>query len=264
MLRALELTVDQMRSIVERAHHRGLHAIVTIFSAELVPPANALAWDAFKTASPDVINKPLIDALVATGKPLIVSCGAATLDEIARASQWLGDHPHALMHCVSSYPTPDDQAHFAGRCAMRCVDASAVGYSDHTPATDTGGLAVASGVRLLEKHLTYDRNARGPDHAASLDADGFAVYVRLAQRAFAMLGSRDKVVLDIEQDVRNVSRQSLTTTRTLAAGHVLTSTDLTVKRPGTGLPPWALDRVVGRALAKNVDADMPLMEADVR
>lgn len=263
MLRGLELSIDQMKPIVDRAHAKGLHAIVTVFSVELVALAEALRWDAYKTASPDVINKPLIDALIATGKPLIVSCGAATLQEIAQASQWIGDHPHALMHCVSSYPTPEHETTLAARCAMRCVDSTAIGYSDHTDAVDTGGLAVASGVRLLEKHLTYDRKAKGPDHAASLDPAGFAEYVRLAQRAFTMLGKREKVVNAIEQDVRHVSRQSLTTTRSLKVDHVLLREDMTIKRPGTGLPPWTMERVIGRRLVRTVDADMPLMEADL-
>jgi sialic acid synthase SpsE len=230
---------------------------------ELVAPANSLPWDAYKTASPDVVNKPLIDALMATGRPLLVSCGASTLDEVAQASRWIGDHPHVLMQCVSAYPTTDEDAALAGRCAMRCVDPCALGYSDHTTALDTGALAVASGARVLEKHLTYDRSARGPDHAASLDAAGFAEYVRLAHRAFAMLGPREKRVLNVEEDVRQVSRQSVTSTRALLAGHVLTRADLTIKRPGTGLPPWTLERVFGRRLMRAVEADMPLVEADV-
>jgi len=263
MLRGLELSIEQMQPIVARAHALGLHAIVTVFSVELVAPANHLEWNAFKTASPDVINKPLIDALIATGRPLIVSCGAATLEEIAQASQWVGDHPHLLMQCVSSYPVPDEHAALAGRCAIRCIDACALGYSDHTASIDTGGLAVASGARLLEKHLTYDRGASGPDHAASLDPAGFAEYVRLAHRAHAMLGRREKVVSDIEKDVRQVSRQSLTTTRGLKAGKVLAKDDLTIKRPGTGLPPWTLEQVIGRTVTRTVEADMPLMEADI-
>ena len=264
LLRSLELSVKQMRPVVDRAHALRLHAIVTVFSVELVEDANRVGgWDAYKTASPDVINKPLIDALIATGKPLIVSCGAATMDEIARASQWIGDHPHLLMQCVSAYPAPEASAAIAGRCAMRCVDPAALGYSDHTQAIDTGALAVAGGARVLEKHLTHDRRASGPDHAASLDPAGFADYVRLAHRAFEMLGRREKIVLDIEKDVRNVSRQSLTTIRALKSGHVLMREDLTSKRPGTGLPPWTLERVVGRRLSRAVEADMPLMEADL-
>ena len=124
-------------------------------------------------------------------------------------------------------------------------------------------MAVASGARLLEKHLTYDRTATGPDHATSLDPDRFKRYVDLARRAWKMLGPAEKRVLEIEQDVRRVSRQSLTTTQALPAGHVLTSRELTIKRPGTGIAPWRLAEIVGRRLARAVEADVPLREEDL-
>ncbi|MHC4448213.1 MAG: N-acetylneuraminate synthase family protein [Planctomycetota bacterium] len=110
LLRSLELTPRQMEPIVARAHELGLHAIATVFSLELVEAAHALRWDAFKVASPDVINRPLIEALLATGKPMLVSTGAATPAEVEAVTRWLGSHPHLLMHCVSAYPTPDECA----------------------------------------------------------------------------------------------------------------------------------------------------------
>lgn len=263
MLRALELSIDQMRPIVDCAHRAGLHAIVTVFSLSLVTPAQSLSWDAYKTASPDIIHLPLLEALRATTRPLIVSTGAASHDEVRQATKWLGTHPHILMQCVSSYPTPDDYASLAGREAMARESPSALGYSDHTAGIDTGALAVAAGARMLEKHLTYDCQATGPDHAASLEPAAFAEYIRLSHRAFRMLGETHKAVQKIEQDVRSVSRQSITTTRSLASGHRLTSEDLTVKRPGTGIAPHRLAGLVGRTLARPVEADMPLMESDL-
>jgi len=263
MLRSLEMSIELMRPIVELAHRLGLHAIVTVFSVELVEVAERLPWDAYKTASPDIINKPLISHLMQTGKPLLVSAGAATLDEVTQCGGWLADHPHVLFQCVSSYPTPPGNAALAGRLAMMQVDPQALGYSDHTDAVDTGALAVASGATVLEKHLTHDRAARGPDHAASLDSIGFAEYVRLAHRAHAMLGRHEKTVQPIEADVRAVSRQSITTMRPLPKGSILNAADLTIKRPGTGLAPFEWDWIIGRTLAKDVEADMPLRREDV-
>jgi N,N'-diacetyllegionaminate synthase len=263
MLRALELTIDQMSPVVAKTHELELHAIVTVFSVELVTEAQRLAWDAYKTASPDIINQPLIESLMSTGQPLLLSTGAATLEEIAQATAWLGNHPHLLMHCVSAYPTPDDFASLAARPSICEINPNALGYSDHTTCVDTGGLAVASGVRVLEKHLTHDRKARGPDHAASLDTLGFAEYVRLAHRAFRMLGEPRKRVLAIEEDVRQVSRQSITSTRSLDVGAVLQPGDLTIKRPGTGLPPHRFASILGRRLGRAVAADMPIVEDDL-
>lgn len=264
LLRSLELSAKQMQPMIDEARHVGVHAIVTVFNLELVEEAETLNVDAYKTASPDLVNRPLIEALMRTGRPLILSAGAATLDEVRNATQWLGGFPHLLMQCVSAYPAPDECAALAGRLAMLEVNPNSLGYSDHTTALDTGAMAVASGVCLLEKHLTHDRMAHGPDHAASLEPAGFAEYVQLAHRAWRMLGPRTKNVLDIERDVREVSRQSLTVKRDLPAGHVLAREDLAVKRPGAGLAPSLMEFVLGRSLARAVAADTPLHEDDLR
>jgi N,N'-diacetyllegionaminate synthase len=265
MLQRLQLGAGAMARVFEYAQSLEMQTIVTVFSVELVDEADELPWDAYKIASPDIVNRPLIDRIRATGEPTLLSAGAATLDEVACAVKWLGDHPFMLLQCVSAYPTPDEHASLGGIRALAAEfpHPSGVGYSDHTTALDTGALAVTCGACLLEKHLTLDRNSAGPDHAASLDPDGFADYVRLARRAFNMIGPLDKDVLDIEREVRSLSRQSVTTKRDLAAGHVLAPADLTVKRPGTGLPAAALGICVGRKLKRSVAADTQLTEADL-
>jgi N,N'-diacetyllegionaminate synthase len=286
MLRRLELSAAQMQPILELAHELGLHAILTVFSVELVAEAEKVrsflgSWDAYKTASPDIINRPLLDALAATGKPLIVSTGAATLEEVQRAARWLApaheQHRLALLQCVSSYPTPMDKASLGGIGAIADIFRGPVGYSDHTPEIITGSAAVCAGACILEKHLTYSRAAKGPDHAASLTPKDLADYVTGARVAHsgmsraqrdalaARFGAADRVkrVLDIERDVRTVSRQSLTTARALAADHVLTSSDLTIKRPGTGIEPFRVSEVVGRRTIRAIEADFPLAESDL-
>ena len=167
------------------------------------------------------------------------------------------------MQCVSAYPAPDECAALAGRAAMESINPRALGYSDHTLAVDTGGLAVAAGACALEKHLTLDRAGAGPDHASSLDPGQFGRYVALAHRAWRMLGEPAKRVLPIERDVREASRQSLTTARPLAEGAVLRADDLKIKRPGTGITPARLAETVGRRLARAVDANTPLCEDDL-
>ncbi len=264
MLRSLQLDSADMAEIARFASSLGLLTVLTVFSSDLVERAGGLGFDAFKTASPDVVNRPLIETLMSTDKPLFISTGAATLDEISTITKWLGDHPHVLMQCVSAYPAPDESAALAGRAAMCSVNPRALGYSDHTTAIDTGALAVAAGACVLEKHLTHDRSAAGPDHAASLDSDGFGEYVRLAHRAWRMLGRPAKHVLDIEMDVRVTSRQSVTTTRALPAGHVLRAGELTIKRPGVGIAPWRFAETLGRRLVHAVEADMPLRDEDLQ
>ncbi len=263
MLRGLELGPHEMQTIIESAHGLGLHTIVTVFSLELVGPADHLPWDAYKVASPDIITRPLIERLMSTGKPLLVSTGAADAQEIQSLTQWLGSHPHVLLQCVSAYPTPDESAALAGIRGLSDTAPVPRGYSDHTTATDTGALAVAAGASILEKHLTLDRSASGPDHATSLEPAQFTEYVRLAHRAHAMLGESGKRVLAIEQDVKKTSRQSIVVRRRLESGHVLARDDLTIKRPGIGIEPWRMDEIIGRRLARNVETDTPLVTRDL-
>lgn len=262
MLREYEMPIELMSLLAQDARSLGLHVIVTVFSASLVDGAESMGVDAYKVASPDIIHRPLISRLAATGRPLVLSTGAAEAGEIRRACGWTVGSPSAFLHCVSSYPTAESDATLAGILELAEWTGGVVGYSDHTVAVDTGALAVAAGASILEKHLTYDRAAAGPDHAASLDRGQFAEYVCQARRAHAMLGS-GKRVLPAEADVRAVSRQSLVAARALAAGTVLSADDLTVKRPGTGIPPHRLEATVGRRLLRAVEADRVLRPEDV-
>lgn len=268
MLRRLELSIDDMAPVVALAHELGLHAIVTVFSVELVAKAETLPWDAYKTASPDIVHKPLLDALAATGRPLIVSTGASTIDEVRATLDWLRTVRTrlALLQCVSCYPTPIEHAELGGIPALAAVFDGPVGYSDHTDGLPTGLDAVRAGACILEKHFTHDRSAPGPDHAASLEPEGFREYAHLARspvQARTQAPPALKRVLTIEQDVRTVSRQSITTRRALRRGRTLTLEDLTFKRPGTGLLPFRLDEALGRTLARDVEADVPLTSEDL-
>lgn len=275
MLRRLELSIDAMAKVVDAAHARKIHAIVSVFSVELVPIAERLAWDAYKTASPDIINKPLLLALADTTKPLIVSTGTATLDEVARGVAWLqsagATNRLAVLQCVSSYPTPIEHAALEGIGAIASIFDGPVGYSDHTRETTTSRLAVEHGACMFEKHLTYSKSASGPDHSASLLPQELAEYVRYARERWTALcrdgvrpvRSGHKVVGDAERDVRLVSRQSIVTRRALRAGHTIAPSDLTIKRPGTGLEPWRFDDAVGKVVVHDLEADVPVRAQDI-
>lgn len=267
MLKRLQLSAEQMVPVVKRAKERGLNAIVTVFSEQLVPQAEKIGFDAYKTASPDIVHKPLLEALARTGKPLIVSTGAATMDEVTRAIGWLGEcHAAgklAVLQCVSSYPTPLAQAELGGIRAIAKVFDGPVGYSDHTSDTRTGALAASLGAVILEKHFTYDTDAQGPDHAASLNEYGMRAYVKHAREGKVAPPTLPEVkrVLPIEEDVRRVSRQSVVLTRAMRAGEYLGAGDVVFKRPGTGVQPW--EAVIGRRLKRDIETDMPVMREDL-
>lgn len=256
LLTRYELAEPDLARVLDHARSLGLLAVATPFSPSDVPVCARLGLHAVKIASPDVVNIPLLSAAADIGLPVLVSTGAATMEEIdvARRLLALRDTPHLLMHCVSAYPAPDDQAHLCFIPELIRRYGPVVGYSDHAPSVISGALAVAAGAVLLERHLTYDTRAAGPDHAASSDPATFTEYVRLARQAAILRGAGPKRVLPIEQDVRRVSRQSLVLAVDVAAGEALTDRHLTVQRPGTGISASEYPRLLGRRAGRPLPA----------
>ena len=266
LLQPLELIAGDLAALVACAKGLNMAAVVTPFSPGLVNVALACGAQAIKLASPDLVNRPLLEEAMATRLPLILSTGAARMDEIAETLAWLGEARSrtVLLHCVSSYPTPPEQATLAAIRVMRTEwQDLPIGYSDHTTDTFTGALAVAAGACVLEKHLTLDRNRRGPDHAASLELPQFREYVSLAKQAYVMRGPYAKGVLDIEREVRQQTRQSVAAAKDLAAGTILRREDLTVMRPGTGIPAAGLKDLIGRKLLRQVGKAALMQFADL-
>lgn len=266
MLARLTLDPGEFAQVAAHAHALGLHAIVTVFNDSLVAETDTLGFDAWKTASPDIVHRPLIGALIATGRPIIASTGAATMAEVERAAGWLeeAESGYALLHCVSSYPTPLDAAHLAGIGALAGRFGCPVGYSDHTRSLDTGAWAVAAGAHILEKHLTWDTSAPGPDHAASCTGEQLAVYIDRAHQSHRALGSCVKAPGGIELEVRRLARQSVVAARIIDEGEVITERDITYKRPGTGFEPWRAGEVIGQRAAHRIDADHAITDGDLR
>jgi N,N'-diacetyllegionaminate synthase len=256
MLRRYELSVDDVRKVVQAAREAKLVPLATPFSPPDMETVAGLRLPAVKVASPDLVNRLLLSRIAAYGRPMLLSTGAATMEEVETTVGWLRgwNANFALLHCVSSYPTPADQANLCwiGELAAR-FDVP-VGYSDHTTETATGAFAAAAGAVVVEKHLTLDRASKGPDHASSADPLYFERYVKQIREADRLRGTPGKCVLPIEEDVRTVSRQSLVVRRSVKAGEILREEDLTVQRPGTGMSASMIDAAVGRRMTCAVQA----------
>jgi N-acetylneuraminate synthase/N,N'-diacetyllegionaminate synthase len=256
MLRQYELGDEDAAEVVSAARELNLVPLATPFSPEDVDLIEGLRLPGVKIASPDLVNRPLLARAAMLGRPMLLSTGAATMEEVQRTVRWLSTWGVAfgLMHCVSSYPTPPDQANLGWIRDLASRFGVAVGYSDHTTLTAAGAVAAAAGAVIVEKHITYDRGAAGPDHSASADPQEFARYVKLIREADALRGSTRKCVLDIERDVRAVSRQSLVLRRAVRHGEVIAAADVTVQRPGTGISAAVLEDVVGRRALRALPA----------
>lgn len=248
MLRKYELREDALREVVGAIRNLGMVPLATPFSPADVDTVESLDLPALKIASPDLVNRVLLERAAQAHRPLLVSCGAATMDEVSDAVAWLREWnaSFALLHCVSSYPTPAEQANLCWIGELASWFDVPVGYSDHTTDVHSGAIASAFDACIVEKHLTYDRAAAGPDHAASADPQQFAQYVAMIRSADRMRGTSGKRVLDIERDVRRVSRQSLVLSRPVGAGDMIDQADVTVQRPGTGIPAADISMAIGK------------------
>jgi N-acetylneuraminate synthase/N,N'-diacetyllegionaminate synthase len=247
MLRRYELDRSALAKIVAAIRECQLIPIATPFSVDDVAVIRKLNLPAIKVASPDLVNRVLLKAAAECRSTMLVSTGAATIDEVHASVQFLKrlDARFALLHCVSAYPTPSEDAHL-GWISELAEFSAPVGFSDHTTETLAGALAVTSGACVIEKHLTYDRRAAGPDHAASADPQQFAEYIRMIRFAEKMRGVGGKCVLPVERDVRNVSRQSLVLRRDLQPGESIAENDVIVQRPGTGISAADFAAAIGR------------------
>jgi len=225
----------------------------------LKPADRGAGVAAIKIASTDLTNGPLLDAAAATGLPLIVSTGAATAEEMGASVDRLvrggASQRLILLHCVSCYPTPIEAANLRAIAALRREFGVPVGLSDHTTSVETGGWAVAAGACVLEKHFTLDRAAAGPDHAMSLTPPQLAEYVRQVRAVGAALGDGTVGMTQIEEDVRAAARKSVVSAVAIRQGTRLARSMLTLKRPGTGIPPNDLATLLGREAATDIPSD---------
>lgn len=262
LLRRLELPPAVFRDLQTHAERLGLHFLATPFGLDELRFLVDLGVPALKIASPDLVNVPLLTAAAQAGLPLIVSTGAAELAEIDAAVQLIREGSAAgrlvLLHCVSAYPTPPNEARLGCIRTLAARYGVPVGFSDHTADAGFGALAVAAGAAVLEKHLTLDRRAAGPDHFFSLEPGPFADYVAAARAACAALGDGVVRVSPQEMEIRRLARGSITTTRLVAAGTPLTADRLAVRRPGDGIPPSDWPRVLGRTAKADIPADTKL------
>lgn len=261
MLEKLELRQDQFEELAELARKTGILFLATPFSVPDLEFLVSLGVPAVKLASTDIINGPLLDAAAASGLPILASTGAADLNEVVAAVERLrrGEAgPLALLHCISSYPASPDEANLAAIGTLAREFECVSGFSDHTESLTIGGLAVAAGAKVIEKHMTLDRRRPGPDHAFSLEPAALTEYIRAIRDAARILGHGQLEPSAAQREVRRVSRASVVAARDIAGGEILTSAMLTTKRPGDGISPMDMGRLIGQRVLRPISADHPI------
>lgn len=267
MLARLELGDADFARLIEHCATRGIEFLATPFSTHDVARLMALGARGLKIASTDLNNRQLLAAAADTQLPLIVSTGASQPKEIDTLVAWLRSWDAlartVLLHCVSAYPTPLAATNLRAVGTLHAQTGLPVGFSDHTTSVLTGSWAVAAGACVLEKHLTLDRDAAGPDHALSLLPAELAEYIGHVRQAELALGTGRLGYHPVEEDVRRVARKSVVAACDIPAGATITADMLTAKRPGDGIPADRVTDVVGRCTRAAIAADTPLAWDDL-
>jgi N-acetylneuraminate synthase len=253
------------RPLFEHARRLGLTIFSSPFDRTAVDLLEDLDAHAYKIASFEAIDLPLIRYAAATGKPMIISTGMATGDEIQEAIEAArsgGCQELAILHCVSGYPAPAAEYNLRTIPDMRARFDVTVGLSDHTLDNTTAIASVALGASIIEKHFTLDRNGGGPDDSFSLEPPEMAALCRDSKTAWSALGTADYTRTPSE--LGNVKfRRSLYFVRDLRSGETITEDAVRSVRPGYGLAPKYLDRVLGQRAARDIPRNSPVSLEDI-
>lgn len=264
--RAEELPADAFRQIAAHCRGRGLTFLATPFDAPSVALLADLDVPAYKVASGDLTNDPLLAQVARQGRTVLLSTGAATLAEVGRALEVLraaAAVPVVLLHCTAAYPAPVEEANLRVIPALRDRFGLPVGFSDHTPGIAIALGAVALGARIIEKHFTTDRSLPGGDNSMSILPDELRALVQDARRVALALGRAERALTPAEEPVAAFIRRSIVAAGPIPAGSRLTPEMLAVKRPAGGLPPSALPQVLGRCLGRALVPDEVLRWEDL-
>ena len=267
LFRKYEIGEALHREVFAYASTKGLDWFSTPSHETDVDMLERLGVGAYKIGSDDAYNLPFLRYVAACGKPVLLSTGMCTLDEVresVRAVLATGNKRLILLHAITSYPTHPENVNLRAMqtIAREFLDLD-VGYSDHTLGPVACICAAAMGARVLEKHFTWDKQATGPDHMLSADPAEMKVIVDAVRQFERMRGDGVKRPAASEEVTRRNNRKSIVMQRAIRAGEPLTAAHLAVKRPGYGIPPKHLDELVGRRARRDLDADEVLIWEDL-
>jgi N-acetylneuraminate synthase len=245
------------KSLFEHARKLGITIFSSPFDNTAVDLLEELNAPAYKIASFEAVDLPLIKYVASTGKPMIISTGMADAEEIQEAinaAREGGCKELAILHCVSGYPAPAEDYNLRTITDIKTRFGLVTGLSDHTLDNTTAITSIALGASIIEKHFTLDRNGGGPDDSFSLEPAGLTALCRDSKTAWHALGQVDYGRKSSEQS--NIKfRRSLYFVKDMQAGDIITEDSVRSVRPGFGLAPKYLDEVIGRKIKKSIKAN---------
>lgn len=264
MLKRLELSFNSFKTLKAYCEHKDIIFLSAPFDHRSADFLDELKIPAFKIASGEITNVPFLSYIASKKKPVILSTGMSTLEEVEKAEETLRQTHNTelvFLHCTSEYPAPAEDVNLRAMDTLRHRFNVPVGLSDHTLGSAIALAAVALGASVIEKHFTLDKCFPGPDHRASLESHELKALVKDIRSVEKALGNGLKRPSPSEAQTRLFARKSIVTATPIKKGQVLTGSNLTVKRPGTGVSPLQWDQVIGKKALRDFEKD-ELIEID--
>lgn len=258
LLKKLELSFDDFRKIQEYCKKKGIMFLSTPFDIESLKFLEEIHMPIWKIASSEVENFQLLREMAKTHKPIILSTGMCTIEEISNAVDVLkknGAGEIKILHCNTQYPTPMEDVNLKAMYELKSMFQCDIGYSDHTQGIEVPIAAVAMGATIIEKHFTLDRNMEGPDHVASLNPLELKEMVQAIRNVEKAIGTGKKVPSNSEKGNRIAARKSIFARCEIKKGQKFTEENIIAKRPGGGVNPMRWEEVIGTCAVRNFKRD---------
>lgn len=257
MIKSLELNYKDFVSLKNYCDKKEIIFLSTPHSFDAIDFLEDLV-PAYKFGSGDITNIPALRHAAKKGKPIILGTGMSTLDEVGYAINAIkseGNEQIIALHCTTNYPCPLEDVNLSAMITIQRELDCFVGYSDHTLGLSVPIIATAMGAAVIEKHFTIDKSLPGPDHKASLEPDELKSMIKEIRKTEKVLGSFDKKPTKSEKKIMNLVRKSIVTKKDIEKGSIVSEDMIVIKRPGTGLNPSDLDKIIGKKARRYIAKD---------
>ena len=261
LFKKLELPFDTFKALHKEAKRMGIEFLSTPFDEESADFLDDLGVSAFKIASGDITHRPLIEHVSRKAKPILLSTGMSSVEEIEHAIDWMHTQSNdqvVLLHCVSSYPAKTEELNLKSVQYLRDRFGVPVGFSDHSVGTLGSVVATSLGAQVIERHFMVETRGDSPDHAVSMDAKQLKLHIEELRTIGTVLGERGKFATEAETRNKTASRRAFYARRPIAPGEIIDAGMLYALRPAVGISPEFVDTVVGKHAILPIEAGAPV------